>query len=300
MNYQNFDLEIISSRGDGRLHARVLDSPQGDSPFVDVTWPFNPEEESNFLGEIYGGLRQRRARSPQMATVQDFGGRLFDAVFAGDVEHLFRSSLDASFRAGKGLRIRLRLADDSELHSRPWEFLFDTESREFLAVKEYTPLVRYLPVAQPIPPITVDGPVRILVALAAPTDHPRLDVAREWEILRNALEAPREAGKVELRKVPGRCTFDNLRDSLRHFGAHIFHFIGHGIPGALILEQDSGRGQEMEATQLRLPQRYPAAPDRAQFLFRGDRRGRAVLGTGARLPAPGRAGRGGDAGIDHG
>ena len=251
MNYQNFDLEIISSQGDGSLHARVLESPQGDSPFIDVAWPFENEEENEFLAEIYGGLRQRRARSTNMNTIQDFGGRLFDAVFTGDIKHLFRASLDAANRAGNGLRIRLRLPDDSSLHSRPWEFLFDTESREFLAVREHTPLVRYLPVAQPIPPITVEGPLRILVALAAPTDHPRLDVAREWEILMNALEAPVAAGQVELRRVPGRCTFDNLRDSLRHFGAHIFHFIGHGIPGALVLEQETGKGSEMEATHLR-------------------------------------------------
>ncbi len=251
MNYQNFDLEIISSQGDQSLHARVLESPQGDSPFIDVAWPFEAEEENEFLAEIYGGLRQRRVRTTKMSTVQDFGGRLFDAVFTGDIEHLFRSSLDTAFRSGNGLRIRLRLPDDSALHSRPWEFLFDTESREFLAVREHTPLVRYLPVAQPIPPITVEGPLRILVALAAPTDHPRLDVAREWEILMNALEAPVAAGQVELRRVPGRCTFDNLRDSLRHFGAHIFHFIGHGIPGALVLEQETGKGLEMEATHLR-------------------------------------------------
>lgn len=251
MNYQNFDLEIISSQGDESLHARVLESPQGDSPFIDVAWPFEAEEENEFLSEIYGGLRQRRARSTKMNTIQDFGGRLFDAVFTGDIEHLFRASLDAAYRSGNGLRIRLRLPDDSSLHSRPWEFLFDTESREFLAVREHTPLVRYLPVAQPIPPITVEGPLRVLVALAAPTDHPRLDVAREWEIMMNALEAPVSAGQVELRRVPGRCTFDNLRDSLRHFGAHIFHFIGHGIPGALVLEQETGKGLEMEATHLR-------------------------------------------------
>ena len=251
MNYQNFDLEIISSQGDESLHARVLESPQGDSPFIDVAWPFEAEEENEFLAEIYGGLRQRRVRTTKINTIQDFGGRLFDAVFTGDIEHLFRASLDAAYRSGNGLRIRLRLPDDSALHSRPWEFLFDTESREFLAVREHTPLVRYLPVAQPIPPITVEGPLRILVALAAPTDHPRLDVAREWEILMNALEAPVSAGQVELRRVPGRCTFDNLRDSLRHFGAHIFHFIGHGIPGALVLEQETGKGLEMEATHLR-------------------------------------------------
>jgi hypothetical protein len=250
MIYQNFDLEIISPQG-GELCARVLESPQGDCPFMSVKWPFEPQEENELLSEIYGGLRQRRARSNKGGTIQDFGGRLFDAVFSGDIEHLFRSSMDTAARAGKGLRIRLRLPEDSELHTRPWEFLFDTECGEFLAVREHTPLIRYLPVAQPIPPITVEGPLRILVALASPTDHPRLDIAREWEILCQALEPSITAGRLELRRVPGCCTFDNLRDSLRHFNTHIFHFVGHGLPGALVLEQESGRGLEMEATHLR-------------------------------------------------
>jgi len=37
MNYQNFDLEIIFPQEGGRLCARVLASPQGDCPFIDVT-----------------------------------------------------------------------------------------------------------------------------------------------------------------------------------------------------------------------------------------------------------------------
>ena len=250
MIYQNFDLEIISPQG-GQLCARVLESPQGDCPFMSVNWPFDADEENALLAEIYGGLRQRRARSSKGGTIQDFGGKLFDAVIAGDIEHLFLSSLDTAARAGQGLRIRLRLPEDSDLHTRPWEFLFDTECGEFLAVREQTPLIRYLPVAQPIPPITVEGPLRILVALASPTDHPRLDIAREWEILCQALEPSITAGRLELRRVPGNCTFDNLRDSLRHFNTHIFHFVGHGLPGALVLEHESGRGLEMEATHLR-------------------------------------------------
>lgn len=251
MIYQNFDLEIICPNGGTRLCARVLESPQGDCPFVDVKWPFDAEQENAMLAEIYGGLRQRRGRPSQANAIQDFGGKLFEAVFCGDIEHLYRSSLDTVFRSGKGLRVRLRLPEDSELHVRPWEFLFDTESREFLAVREHTPLVRYLPVAQPTPPITVEGPLRVLVALSSPTDHPRLDIAREWDILCDALEPSITAGQLELRRVPGHCTFDNLRDSLRHYGAHIFHFVGHGVPGALVLEQESGKGLEMEATHLR-------------------------------------------------
>lgn len=251
MIYQNFDLEIISRPGSDQVSARVLESPQGDCPFMDVKWPFNPDEENALLAEIYGGLRTRRGREIGADTVQAFGGRLFEAVFSGDIEHLFRSSLDVVSRAGKGLRIRLRLPENSELQLRPWEFLFDTESMEFLAVREHTPIVRYLPVAHPLQPIAVEGPLRVLVALSSPTDYPRLDIEREWDILLSALDPSIRTGQLELRRLSGRCTFDNLRDALRHFRADIFHFVGHGVPGALVLEQEAGRGLETEATQLR-------------------------------------------------
>jgi hypothetical protein len=251
MNYQNFDLEIICPQGGDRLRARVLESPEGDCPFIDVKWPVAADTENRLLTDIHGGLWQGHGRSMQANSIQDFGGKLFDAVFSGAIEHLFRSSLATSFREGKGLRIRLRLPEDSELHMRPWELLFDTKSREFLAVSVHTPLVRYLPVAQPIPPITVEGPLRVLVALSSPTDHPRIDIAREWEILCHALEPSISAGQLVLGRIPGHCTFDKLRDSLRHFGAHVFHFVGHGIAEALVLERESGKGLEMEAAHLR-------------------------------------------------
>lgn len=69
----------------------MLDSPQGDCPFVDVKWPFDTEQENKVLAQIYGDLRQRRGRSMQGDTIEDFGGKLFEAIFAGDIEHLFRS-----------------------------------------------------------------------------------------------------------------------------------------------------------------------------------------------------------------
>ena len=236
MIYQNFDLEIVCPQGGTRLRVRVLESPQGNCPFIDVNWPFDVDTESHLL---------------QANAIQELGGKLFEAVFCGDIEHLFRSSLAAAFREGKGLRIRLHLPADSALHMRPWEFLFDTRSREFLAVSEHTPLVRYLPLAQAIAPITVDGPLRMLVALSSPTDHPRLDLAHEWEILCHALEPLISTGQLELHRVPGHCTFDKLRDSLRQVVAHVLHFAGHATSEALLLEQASGKGLEMPASHVR-------------------------------------------------
>lgn len=250
MIYQNFDLEITSPRN-GQLRARVLASPQGDCPFIAVRWPFDADEENEFLADIHGSPRQGRTGPRRLVSVQEFGGKLFEAVFSGDIEHLFRSSRDTAFRSGKGLRILLRLAEDSALHATPWEYLFDTEAREFLALREHTPLVRYLPAVQPIAPIAVEGPLRILLALSSPGGHPRDELAHEWERLRIALEPLIDAGQLELQHVPGSCTFDNLKEALLHSRPHVFHFVGHGQAGALMLEQASGTGLALGPLQLR-------------------------------------------------
>jgi hypothetical protein len=101
--------------------------------------------------------------------------------------------------------------------------------------------------------------LRILVAISSPSDHPRLDVSREWENLNRALEASIKSGLIALDRIEGGCTFDNLRDALRPGLTHVFHFVGHGEPGKLVLENDAGDGVVVDATRLRaaFPEAHP-------------------------------------------
>ena len=87
-------------------------------------------------------------------------------------------------RSGTGLRLRLRLTDAPELAELPWEFLYDPRLNRFLAQSRRTPLVRYLDLPDPPQPLSVDGPLRLLVMISKPQPTiPELDVEREWSLL---------------------------------------------------------------------------------------------------------------------
>jgi hypothetical protein len=65
------------------------------------------------------------------------------------------------------LRIRLRLTGLPELANMPWEFLYDERAERFLALSYKTSIVRYLELANSIPPLTVKPPLHVLL-MASP------------------------------------------------------------------------------------------------------------------------------------
>jgi hypothetical protein len=128
-------------------------------------------------------------------------------------------------------RIRLRIdAEAPELHALPWELL--REEREGgpinLAAAEATPFSRYMASEHGYAgPIRV-RPIRILVAIANPSNLGRwrlqpIEVDYEMALLRQALEGL----NVELIEVPQPCTLEALEEGLRK-GPHILHLIAHG------------------------------------------------------------------------
>jgi hypothetical protein len=123
MQYLDFDL-LIERAGD-KYKARVLNSPAGQA-FTEFSLPFSEEGLENFVLKIGRPRRtSRRADSPEMDVVKNFGGKLFEAVFKDDVHTCFRGSLDECSRQDAvGLRVRLRLADAPELADVPWEYLY--------------------------------------------------------------------------------------------------------------------------------------------------------------------------------
>jgi len=252
------DFDLLIERGDEGYRARVLNSPVGETRPVPVTLPFSDLELENFLLRVGRPRRQttRGEGTPEAAAVRDFGGRLFDAIFTDRVRTALTSSLDqVEGREDTGLRVRLRLADSPELADLPWEYLYDRDARRFLALSPWTPVVRYLELPRRIRPLTVQPPLRILMAAASPTDFPRLDVVEEWEKVRDALADLQETGRVQLDRVPtGRLA--DLRSSLRRGEYHVFHFIGHGRydpvaqDGVLALEGPGGRAQLLSGADL--------------------------------------------------
>ena len=177
MKYFDFDV-AIEPAGDG-FTARVFNSPVGQAAATFGT-PFSTLEIENFLLRV-GRSRHavRRIESPEMASAKQFGGRLFDQVFAGEVRGCLRSSLDEASRQGAGLRVRLHLTKVPALADLPWEFLYNASMNRFLSLSVDTPLVRYLELPERIRPLIVQPPLRVLLMISSPTDYPQLDVKRE-------------------------------------------------------------------------------------------------------------------------
>ncbi|MGQ0569711.1 MAG: hypothetical protein ACT4P5_09310 [Armatimonadota bacterium] len=98
-----------------------------------------------------------------------------------------RSSIDEASRQSGGLRIRLHLTEAPELADLPWEYLYNPTLNRFLGLSVETPLVRYLDLPERIKPLMITPPLRVLVMISSPVDHPALDVARETDKLQEAL-----------------------------------------------------------------------------------------------------------------
>jgi CHAT domain len=254
--YEDFDL-LIESTGPGSYRARVVESPVGETRPIPVTIPFSDLELENFVLKV-GQPRRRGTRgleTTDVGAVKTFGGRLFDAVFHDQVRMALAGSIDRTESTQEGLRIRLRLADSPELSELPWEYLYDTDARRFLALSEWTPVVRYLDLPGRIRPLAVHPPVRILVMAAGPLDFEPLDVRAEWQKVNDALGDAQRGGRVVLDRVPSG-TLADLRRQLRRGEYHVFHFIGHGRydpqtqDGVLALEGPDGRALPLSGADL--------------------------------------------------
>jgi hypothetical protein len=247
--YQDFDLLIEPGSG-GQYKARVLRSPAGESAPVQFAVPFSPVELENFVLKVGRGRRGIRGRGrPQSAPLKDFGGKLYDTVFQGELRDMLSRSISVASASGAGLRLRLRLADAPGLAGLPWEFLYDRRLNRFLAQSRRTPLVRYLDLPNPSRPLTVDGPLRLLVMISDPRDWPRLDVEQEWSVLTGALAQSQADGRVVIERITANMS--KLRARLRREEFHVFHFIGHGSyrsdwgDGVLVMEDAEGGPHEV-------------------------------------------------------
>jgi tetratricopeptide (TPR) repeat protein len=258
MGYFDFDLEIgQSSEGKYIVTAR---SPAGEAQ-VKVRFPFDEQTLEKTLLKMQIALLQssdvrRKVLSPEQQLVEEFGRKLFDGILAGEVRIRYDACRQMAQQETGSSGVRLRLSIQApELATLPWEFLYDSRQNEYVCLSRSTPLVRYLPLAQPAQPLAIKPPLRILCMIASPTDQDQLDVAREQQRIKSALEPLERQGLVQLHWIPGQ-TWNDLQQAMWRGPWHIFHFIGHGgfhptlQEGVLALANEQGKAQLLSATQL--------------------------------------------------
>jgi len=253
LEYLDFELKL--EKHEQRYAVSVIRSPAGEAE-GEFALPFSDLELENLLLKV-GRTRRgvRRIGSPEWQAAQAFGGKLFEAVCKGDVRGCFRSSLDRASQEGKGLRLKLRLLDTPELADLPWEYLYNRPLNRFLSLSTQTPIVRYIELPEPIPPLAVKPPLCILVMISSPSDYDQLDVELEKANLLSALSDLERRGMVKLEWLE-EATLLALQRRLRRGGYHIFHFIGHGgfderaQEGLLLMEDERGRGRPVSGQHL--------------------------------------------------
>ncbi|MBE2202071.1 MAG: SUMF1/EgtB/PvdO family nonheme iron enzyme [Anaerolinea sp.] len=257
MQYEDFDVSIEALSGRA-YRVAVLQSPAGEAQ-ESVEFPFDTLALQLHLAKLKIALLEsssgrRLVLSQEEKEVLSFGKALFDFLMHGEIGRRYDVSYDRCQQAGKGLRLKLRIQDPT-LAALPWEFLYDQRFNHYLALSQRTPLLRYLELPRPLPPLRVAPPLRLLGMVANPRNLPPLNVAVEKERIEQAVAGLQAEGLLELIWLGGQGWRD-LQTTMRRGPWHIFHFIGHGgfdrerDEGYLMFADAQGEAQRMSATSL--------------------------------------------------
>lgn len=226
IEYEKFDL-MIQPEQDG-YKAFVINSPAGEDN-ERFEMPFSKKELEDFLNYLEEPSQSERSFED---VAKEFGGRLFDALFKDKIYARLCVSLERTRKQGQKLRIVLRLGQVPDLAALPWEYLYNPELR-FLSRSPETPVVRYLELPEPRPPLAIEPPLRVLVMTSSPRQYPLLNAKKEWDKLNESFADLRHQGLVELElleEASASALQHKLWQSteLRQSKYHVFHFIGHG------------------------------------------------------------------------
>ncbi|OLZ73527.1 hypothetical protein AV521_05585 [Streptomyces sp. IMTB 2501] len=176
---------------------------------------------------------------------------LYDAVFQSAIKALYLSSRQKAQERGQRLRMVLRVRAP-DLAALPWELLHDAKLGGYLCL--HHPIIRYVEILEPVSPLRVAPPLRILGMVSLPGSLGALDADAEKESLSTALEPLINEGMVRLDWVPGHTKRDLFDALLR--GCHIFHFTGHGQfddvrhQGMILFADEQGRPDPLHADAL--------------------------------------------------
>ena len=261
IQYEDFSIKIEPQRED-TYPVIVLRSPAGEGR-SSFRLPFDPDGLGDILVDLGQTVRSSSQRPTREAAPgatrtrpQQIGDQLFNALFAGPVRSLLDQSLGMIRERQKGLRIKLHIdpedASLARLASLPWELMYRKETRDFLNLSRYTPILRYLDVQVPYVPLTLEPPLRILVVISSPTDYARLNLEHEQAQIERSW-AQQENVEVSFLETP---TISALQDRLEREPFHALHYMGHGGfdrnsgSGVLLLEDESGFGIPVDGRTL--------------------------------------------------
>ncbi len=239
MRYDDFEL-LVMQKGTEGYPTRVISASAGEAQGI---LSFDSASD-----DIQRAMTRIKDEETDEELFVDFGRTLFQRLFSDEIEDIYRASLGYARAQGKGLRIRLRL-EPPELGAIPWEYLYDELNDLFLAISPETPITRYIQVPEPPRSITIHPTLKVLAVISNPVNLaerglPELDAEKEKQVLSQALEEWEKEGLVQLEFLD-HAVASEIRERLRRYQPHIFHFIGHGAfeddRAYLVIEDDDHR-----------------------------------------------------------
>ena len=186
--------------------------------------------------------------TPLLDTLEKIGSLMGEVFLPGAVGEALTRILTKARSQTIPVEFAVDLTEcPEELRGLPWEGLRHPEVDGPLALHPLVVFYR-LAVASPTPRC-VEGPLRIVVAIAAPLDgESKLDYESE---LRNIVASVREAraGGAEVRIVTFATTAE-INKALGAGNVHVLHISCHGSAGQLILEDENGSARPVTARTL--------------------------------------------------
>lgn len=180
-------------------------------------------------------------------SLMELGQTLYNSLFYGTLRDSWMTARGIAQHKGEMLRLRLGLKGP-KLPRLPWEVLNGGDRdglgtmRRPIATGTDVIFSRYTPgigmMGGYLPPLERHQPIRILMAIAAPTDKEQLELKREAMNLQQELAHTRSMGdtiapnfELTLLEQPGR---EELTQALEQGQYHVLHYAGHsnlGISG---------------------------------------------------------------------
>ncbi|MFJ7332728.1 CHAT domain-containing protein [Streptomyces sp. NPDC101110] len=174
------------------------------------------------LTKSYSPVVTRGTVTPERS-VRDFGKRLTEAVIRDAISLQLDRCINRSRTQNRSLRILLR-TDGPHVSRIPWEYLVDPSRKDYLALR--VPVVRDLRLMDPVPPLTLTLPLRVLGISARPSDLPPLEEKRERDRIAHALQR-NSSDNVDVHWLPGD-RWQDLAQALRSDTWHVLHCVCHG------------------------------------------------------------------------
>lgn len=200
--------------------------------------------------------RLRRGRPGELqAALLELGAVLTRGFLDGPPAEALEQAVREAER--RSLPVELGLEVEDDLADLPWEILrrpgFGGEPGPPLALHPQVRLFRTL-TAPPIAAPGVPGALRILVAVGSPEEQNErgelLDMERELARILDAVEPTRRESRPAHVRVLERGTVAAIREALAAEPWHVLHISCHARPGLLILEDEDGRADRVDADRL--------------------------------------------------